>query len=114
MSVLIGTYTVRLEMGFKRPLDDNKFHELPFKHSRQLGFNDKSMQFEESSQSTLATDYSHDILMALIRSILFPPRCESILAVERPGRESYIGRGVSFGFGILDEYIANEKVAFFL
>ena len=42
-------------MGFKRPLDDNKFHELPFKHSRQLGFNDKSMQFEDSPQSTLAT-----------------------------------------------------------
>ncbi|KAJ0247570.1 ELM2 domain protein [Hirschfeldia incana] len=48
-------------MGFKRPLDDNKFHELPFKHSRQLGFNDKSMQFEEfippqaASQSPLAT-----------------------------------------------------------
>ncbi|KAG2318782.1 hypothetical protein Bca52824_011995 [Brassica carinata] len=48
-------------MGFKRPLDDNKFHELPFKQSRQLGFTDKSMQFEESiprhaaSQSPLAT-----------------------------------------------------------
>ncbi|RID51486.1 hypothetical protein BRARA_H02143 [Brassica rapa] len=42
-------------MGFKRPLDDNKFHELPFKHSRPLGFNDKSMQFEESLQSPLAT-----------------------------------------------------------
>ncbi|KAL0655294.1 hypothetical protein Bca4012_075878 [Brassica carinata] len=26
-----------------------------------------------------------------IFTILFPPRCESILAVERPGRESYIG-----------------------
>ncbi|KAH0893469.1 hypothetical protein HID58_055898 [Brassica napus] len=62
MSVLIGTYTVRLEMGFKRPLDDNKFHELPFKHSRQLGFNDKSMQFEESSQSTLATVDEGDLL----------------------------------------------------
>lgn len=51
----------RLEMGFKRPLDDNKFHELPCKHSKQLGFNDKSMQFEEfiprdaASQSPLAT-----------------------------------------------------------
>ncbi|KAJ4916598.1 hypothetical protein Rs2_02148 [Raphanus sativus] len=34
-------------MGFKRPFDDEMFHELPFKHSRQLGFSDKSMQFEE-------------------------------------------------------------------
>lgn len=55
-------------MGFKRPLDDNKFHELPFKHSRQLGFNDKSMQFEEfvprhaASQSPLATVDEGDVL----------------------------------------------------
>ncbi|KAJ0257793.1 ELM2 domain protein [Hirschfeldia incana] len=34
-------------MGFKRPFDDEMFHELPFKHSRQLGFSDKSTQFEE-------------------------------------------------------------------
>lgn len=35
-------------MGFKRPLDDTKFLELPFKHSRQLCFGDKSTQFEET------------------------------------------------------------------
>lgn len=34
-------------MGFKRPFDDEKFHELPFKHSREQDFSDKSMQFEE-------------------------------------------------------------------
>ena len=45
----------------------------------------------DSTLSLCCADYSHDILMALICSILFPPRCESILAVERPGRESYIG-----------------------
>lgn len=38
---------VDCKMGFKRPFDDEKFHELPFKHSRQLGFNDKSTQFQE-------------------------------------------------------------------
>ncbi|CAH8349669.1 unnamed protein product [Eruca vesicaria subsp. sativa] len=55
-------------MGFKRPLDDNKFHELPIKHSRHFGFNDKSMQFEEFiprhavSQSPLATVDEGDLL----------------------------------------------------
>ncbi|XP_010477844.1 PREDICTED: uncharacterized protein LOC104756885 [Camelina sativa] len=34
-------------MGFKRPFEDEKFHELPLKHSRQLGYADKSTQFEE-------------------------------------------------------------------
>ncbi|CAN8291558.1 unnamed protein product [Cochlearia groenlandica] len=34
-------------MGFKRPFDDEKLHELPFKHSRPLGYSDKSNQFEE-------------------------------------------------------------------
>jgi len=34
-------------MGFKRRFDDEKFRELPFKHSRQQGFSDKSKQFEE-------------------------------------------------------------------
>lgn len=34
-------------MGFKRPFDDEKFHELPLKHSRQLDYSDKSTQFEE-------------------------------------------------------------------
>lgn len=42
-------FLIRLEMGFKRPLDDTKFLELPFKHSRQLGFSDKSTQFEETT-----------------------------------------------------------------
>lgn len=36
-------------MGFKRPFEDEKFHELPLKHSRQLGYTDKSNQFEEVS-----------------------------------------------------------------
>jgi hypothetical protein len=48
-------------MGFKRPFEDEKFHELPLKHSRQLDYNDKSTQFEEVSphhagfQKTVAT-----------------------------------------------------------
>ncbi|CAA7036282.1 unnamed protein product [Microthlaspi erraticum] len=44
-------------MGFKRPFDDEKFHELPLKHSRQLGYSDKSSQFQELipvSQKSLA------------------------------------------------------------
>ncbi|CAH8390151.1 unnamed protein product [Eruca vesicaria subsp. sativa] len=55
-------------MGFKRPFDDEKFHELPFKHSRQLGFSDKSTQFEEFiprhavSQKPLATVNEVDLL----------------------------------------------------
>lgn len=32
-----------LYLGFKRPLDAEKFHELPFEHSIQLGFSDKSV-----------------------------------------------------------------------
>ncbi|XP_044492809.1 uncharacterized protein LOC123216471 [Mangifera indica] len=33
-------------MGFKRPFDDEKFQELPCKHSRQLDVNNKLTQFQ--------------------------------------------------------------------
>ncbi|KAL1198371.1 AT-rich interactive domain-containing protein 2 [Cardamine amara subsp. amara] len=36
-------------MGFKRPFEDEKFHELRLKYSRQLGYTDKSKQFDEVS-----------------------------------------------------------------
>ncbi|ESQ34287.1 hypothetical protein EUTSA_v10009562mg, partial [Eutrema salsugineum] len=54
-------------MGFKRPFDDEKFHELPFKHSRQLGYSDKSTQFDEfiprpaASQKSVATVNEGDL-----------------------------------------------------
>uniref|UniRef100_A0A1J3FV62 AT-rich interactive domain-containing protein 2 n=1 Tax=Noccaea caerulescens TaxID=107243 RepID=A0A1J3FV62_NOCCA len=51
-------------MGFKRPFDDEKFHELPLKHSRQLGYSDKSSQFQEFipvSHKSVATVNEGDV-----------------------------------------------------